>query len=551
MRVLFIAGTDSYNFTLIPLAEEFVRKGHNVMIIKTAAGYQHNHMIDGSRLPSEYFNGKSIKDIENYDLAIYEAVSSDKIIRMIEENNIFSFSMCFHFLPESYVMGAGFLKSNITFCLGDYFKNAQLKNGILHEIVPVNSPQYDTAQYRDSKAVEKMVLFLEQHFYPAGTEGKRELADILVRTAKENRNYKFVVKPRTIPSELKNSKHKAPHIYDFIENICTEIPENLILLKDHEDLVDLVRKAEIVGTTFSTAVLPAIIMEKPVFWLKGFKCEETQYYNNSMIEKYYSMLESSGNVIDFRELPERLRTMTKVSGAFADTHIYDIKGKASVKIVEIAEFLNDRVISRNIKLPYLNFDYKNYKSLIDEYVAGHDNELAGDQKNRDILRYIYNTTLELFYLLNLMAGFSFDDKVSEISQKLKKEYFEYSDKELDSEKFRLICKEAYKEFENSVADYAEKNFHLLPPGLKGWFIKWTFLNSREKLSELKYDDLPLDYYYYSAILKMDEGDFKDAETQLQGFLNLYSKVEYGYTECCYEWAEKSARQMIEKIRDEK
>jgi len=141
---------------------------------------------------------------------------------------------------------------DVVFCFGKKFIDDQERLGIDKKIIPAGSPLFDDIyKYKNIKP-KKQILFLEQHFFPKGKKGKKELALMLLNLAKYNPEYKIIVKPRTIPSEVKNNPtHKAKHLYKYIYKISPILPENLILLTKHKDLIQLIVESEIVGTTFS------------------------------------------------------------------------------------------------------------------------------------------------------------------------------------------------------------------------------------------------------------------------------------------------------------
>ena len=549
MKVLFVASTDSYNFSLPPLAHKFMERGHRVKVLLTQQGDEHNRMFYGSGLPYEFYEGE-FESPEQCDVAVYQALQNPVLLKALEKHRVFRISMVYHLVPPQYVLGEGFANAHLTFCFGESFRESQIANGVYHELVPIGSPQHDElVELSETEENSKTILFLEQHFYPAGNEGKSQLADMLLDAAKRLSDYRIVVKPRTIPSELKLAKHKAAHIYDFIQARCEgHVPDNLILLEEHLDLNALTAKATVVATTFSTAAFPAILLNKPVVFVSGFATEDTEFYNRKVIESYYDGLRETGCVVDFRGFVAHLPQTAPVPKMVRDRLYYNYDGKASDRIVTMTEFLYQNVIERDIVPPILGLSYDNYESEIHHYISTY-----GDSRNRENelawqINCLYNKALEEFYLVNLRSGHLLAEGYTELREMLSTtrratlECIEAGDDDQAVEQFSTKCKEqAWAHLRRQIEGLVSSD-KSLPIGFKGWYIGFLYEQAEfERIKSLPSRFHVPDYLLYAGLIATTEKRYAGAQVLLEEFLKEHEKAQYRYTPAFHDSTLQQAR----------
>lgn len=532
MKILLIASTDSYNFSLGKLYTCFKTEGHYVSVLKTEYGKEHNFAV--RELPAKTYLG-AVKDLKSYDFAVFENVLNTKLLNQLHEAGIFCVSMYFHAYPTEYVLGSGFLYGNLTFSLGENFKKAQQRNGVVQEIIPIGSPQYDDIKLC-SQVDGNVLLFLEQHFYPAGDKGKNQLATMLLETALKNPDYKIIVKPRSLPQFHQQSKHKSKHLYSYIEKLAgSEFPNNLVLLKEHRDLLSLIDQSSVVATTFSTAIYPCLIANKPVIWVTGFDSQNIHYYNRKVIESYYSQYEDTGNVVHYGEFKDFLKKATAINKELVDNIIYKPDKHAGERIVEVLEYIYNKVLVNNRLLPYLDITYETYKQKIDWFVSNDsvpsNRELAyAYQLNKE-----YNTSLDQFYRLYMTAGYSHKEVFTELKKKLadsRNKYVGYADANHDKiTSFRKECSTITDKYINSYATVLENN-NGLTEDFKSSYIRWLYDNSSySELLSLKESFYCVDLGLYAAMVKYKTKQLNSREiiAELTYYKKLLLDSEFPYT----------------------
>jgi hypothetical protein len=451
-----------------------VDSGHDVTVLKTEYGKEHNFAIRD--LPAKRYLGY-IRNIKSYDFAVYENVLDLDLLEKLQNAGVYCISMYFHAFPNEYVMGSGYLYGNLTFCLGANFKVAQKNNGVLQEILPTGSPQYDDIDIKVG-VNERVLLFLEQHFYPAGDNGKTQLATTLIETAKENPNYKIIVKPRSLPEFHNQSKHSSRHIYTYIENECAgKLPENLILLRVHQALLPLIEQSSMVATTFSTAIYPCLIARKPVIWVAGFDSEDIHYYNNNVIDSYYSLYKLTGRVLHFSKLSRSLNSAKPVESNLAEEIIYKVDRNAGARIVEILEYIYSNVISKGILLPYLDLDYENYKEKIDAYISAGSIEDNNTIRCLSKLNRLFNVCLDQFYRLYMSAGYLDGEILTELHRELKeireKQISLLASGQHDLKDYENACSNCTVEYIKKYAQALQQSGQL-SDDFKSTYVRWLY-----------------------------------------------------------------------------
>ena len=474
VKILLIASTDSYNFSLPRLFTCFKNKGHEVTVLQTEYGKEHNFAI--KNLPVKKYFG-TVRNIRSYDFAVFENVLNEELLNQLHSANVFCVSMYFHAFPMQYVLGSGYLYGNLTFSLGENFKEAQQRNGVIQEIIPIGSPQYDDMEV-DSQSSEKTLLFLEQHFYPAGDKGKQQLATTLIETAENNPDYKIIVKPRSLPKYHDQSKHKSKHIYSYIEKQCeNKLPDNLVLLNEHKDLLELINQSCVVATTFSTAIYPCLIANKSVIWVSGFESEDIHYYNNKVVDSYYSQYSETDNIVHYSRLSESLAKAKPVNRNVVNSIVYMADRHAAERIVEVLEYLYKIVVERNLLLPYLDLSYENYQKKIEEYIANDNIKSRCDVVYIYNLNREYNANLDQFYRLFMTAGYANEEVFTDLKTGLtaiKAKYLDdvnYASNTIES--FRTACRGCTVKHIRKYSAELKQLGHLTED-FKSTYVRWLY-----------------------------------------------------------------------------
>lgn len=366
MTVLCMAAFDSMNYALAECVEELQRRGHDVIVVVKDINDQINNKM---------YLEKQIKlvSIDDFDMAVLNFVDViltapikfqlfRKVYVQARERGIF---MCsFSNLFSSIVMR---VTPDIIFCLGEN-KFQELKdNNLRYNCVAIGNPQYDALIRRERKRnseIEK-VLVVDQGGYPYGESGKRQLADTLIRIAKQNPQMTFEIKPRYLQSERGQTTHRvSEHLFDYFH----EMPENLRFITVPTILEEIAVDYDAMITTWSTAYLDALMVDMPLILIAGLDSEDVFDVRSYRVRDAYQYLSKTGCVYDYRELGD-LKTQFKViDPEYVKKEVYDYKTSSSDKIVDFLEFCKKNLILKNQRLaPYFNMNaaefYENFDSL--------------------------------------------------------------------------------------------------------------------------------------------------------------------------------------------
>ncbi len=514
MRILIIASTDSYNVSLLKISLEFKRNGDDVLILFTHKEDVHNHMLFNKEVKTIYWD--EFDEYEKYEVAIYGNILNSEVLNKVLKENYLKISLFFHLIPDEYVLGGAHLYADYTFCFGEKFVDNQIKNGIKHNIIPIGIP-FDIHLSQNIPESKKIFLFLEQHFYPSGKKGKEQLAEFLIELAQKHKNYNIVVKPRALEDE-ENTKHKAEHLYRYFK----EIPTNLILLKEHLDLEELSKKADIVATTFSTAVMPAILLNKPVIFINGFSMIETYFYNTPMVNNYYKMYKSTGNIFNYKLFPSNLDELKVINKDFKNYLFYKREKKFEKSIIEFAYFM------------------KEYKGKL-LFSTTIDNYKINVNKKLDTFPQIYrtmNSILEEFYRINIITGFRLEKERKELLYEINNNNFLELEKNLQKEKLNILKNKYIEEGLNRIL----KDYKRYPIGFKGFYLKYLYDNKLEnKMMELPKNWQIADYFYNLYLFNRN----KNKELSIK-YLKIYIKISQ---KAQYRFTHLYEDSMIEKAKN--
>lgn len=319
--------------------------------------------------------------------------------------------------------------------------------------------------------------------------------------AKEKRDYNIVVKPRSLENE-DGSKHKAEHIYSYIN----EKPNNLILLREHFDLDELISKSEIVATTFSTAIAPAILKNKRILFIYGFSMIETKYYNKSMINRYFKLYKETGQLIHFKDIKNMFNCANSIN----------IKYKNSLFFPRKEEFNNS--VFRAITYIYHNringvFTIENYRQKV--------NNIESPTKKEKIV----NRLLERFYLVDIITGFRLSKERSFLLRDL--DILHKSN--LNINDFYKLSKEIKDKYVEEGINRIFIEYKRFPVGFKEYYIRTLY----EKNCLNEFESLPkkwhiADYYYYKYLFFKVTNPL-EAKSSLMKYLKKAMSSSYNLT----------------------
>lgn len=548
MKILFLASTDSFNFALPPLINEAKKHGHEIDVYSTEFGYEHTWMFKKENIILKKIT-KTTPKIKDYDAVIFQAVRHPNIINQLKKENVPAFSIYNHLPEPHYVLGDNFSIAHFTFCLGDHFIQWQRNNGVKQVLIPTGSPQYDHLfDIKKNTKKSNKVLILDAHYYPSHPEGKEELAKILLELAKKEPEKELIVKPRTIPSQTSEARHKAEHLYDYIYKISNnQIPKNLNLLTDHKDLNDLTANSDIIISTFTSAFLPAMLLNKPIIILRDLKHLNLEVWHNKAINSFYDYLAESGCVINYNQLLEAFDLATPANPQFVKKLHYKFDGLASKRIIDFVETCvkNKLISKKNLsENDYCVGGISEFFNNIEE-----NKEEVNIKKDFFLINFIYNYYLHQYFLFNFRSGFLLQKEYEEFQKKanvLRKEYIHLNQTE---NKFETDLHEFFKiEIEKSIKNIIDSNKTLLP-GFKGMIIeKWFEANHYERIFKLPKEFHIPDYYYYSGRICEIKGERQKAIEFFETYLKECENHFYLTSHALWDAFKDDARERIKDLK---
>lgn len=543
MKILFLAGWDSCNYPFPNIINAFKKNGHEVTVLCLYKEYYHTKMFTENVITYTFVEDFPMEELKEYRVAfVGEGIPYDnKIAGLLRDNGTFIFTMAVLFLVDQQICNFMYSYADIILCMGHNFVRKQKRNKIKTTCIAVGNPQFDSMLDIEDVNEENSILFIDAGLYPIGSKGKIELAEMLVEIALKCKEYNIIVKPRYLPDETSNQTHTYKrHLYDYITDICSEsIPENLILLKKHENLETLIKKAKCVITTFSSAHLEAVFLDKSLLLVEGLSSEDCDNFNENLISSIYKKLDGSGCTVSHKEICRYLPEGLKTSSSYAEDQIYECGSTSSYKVVEIAEFIYEKVVKNGIYLPYLEMNCENYKSVIKEYI------LVNYEKGQDFER------INSFNKLNKEIDRIINRKIDELNRVDKNTFYSFGEdsynylyEKLTGYKNKLLmnCNEnehkIYEDlniFGTSIVDglilefyKSNKEKFMKNRIVQANYIKYMYdTENFNEILRIKEDILAKEAYflYYGKYL-FNSGKYKEATDNLRKYIELEENKDY-------------------------
>ena len=374
MTVLFLASFDSINHTLATCARRLDERGHRAIVaVNDTGNYINTHMFmegDYDVVPIKAVDDASLPFVDMVVGTPLKSAGQARVYRHVDKHGLMVFSFCNLF--SSVAMR---INPDIVFTLGEA-KNEELRAYNLHyNCVATGNPQYDrllelrkpdlprpdlqspnsqepgsqtpSPQKPDPQDIRK-VLVVEQGGYPYGEQGKRQLAEMLLRIAAENPLIEFTVKPRYLPTAEKGSLHNvSEHVYDFLR----EPPENLHLMTEHCSVEDIVADFDAMITMWSTAFLDAMVMGMPLLLIEGLSSVDVFDVRHQRIEEAYEHLRATGCLRRFDEVGANIADDFRiVSEDFAQHEVFDYRNPATGRVVRFLELAYHTLVKPNLRI---------------------------------------------------------------------------------------------------------------------------------------------------------------------------------------------------------
>jgi len=484
----------------------------------------------------------AIRDINKYDVAIYGALVNKRVLWLLDKHKILKISLAYHLISEKTVSGTGFTNSHYTICLGDDFSKIQSNNGVKHEFLPFGSPQLDVLNSIQLQPHHKdCILIIDQHYYPAGNLGKTQYAQMIVDLAASFPDEMFIVKPRTIPSQVHVSKHKSEHIYSYIDQITNgNLPNNLQLLDKHIDLNELAKASSTIITGWTTAIFTAIVLNKPLIIYYGFDHIDLSSWNNNAINLYYDYLKKTGKIVHYSEVVNGLNNAAPINREICKQMYHFSENGPLYDIFEFIEYVVEMRGVDKKSIPYLGLTSNNYKERIAQYFNCNENNIHDDLyvDGCNYLRKVYNKMLSDYHIINLKSGYLLSKEYDHFQQRANGIYDKFLDNKVTTktEQYKKLYEEELDQLFNEQvelnADKLISGNTQLPDGFIGWYLNYMFKKQKfDRIKSLRGRyDIP-DLLLYNSIIDIKEKTGSDDTLKdLRDFIAAYDNAEYRTSE---------------------
>lgn len=357
MKILFIAGHDSDNFVLVNVIKSFEKNGDDVKVLCLFSSDVDVRMFDQANIPYDACGVLTDNAISWCDFIIATSAYSFYTQRYDMNKYIF---IIHQYLFSNWFRDADFIFTSNADCfkfLNEYpYKQAKMAIG---------NPQYDKIAGRRG-IIKKQILYIETGFYPFGSEGRVILADLLLKIADKNRDYKVIVKPRILPGETSHHTNNQ-HLYRFILGACdNRLPDNLVLLKEHTNLEELVSESETIIAFYSQSYIQPFVSGKNLVIITDIPNNDTY---NQRKRKLFDVIENNmkdtGCLVHYSEVLNYMPHGIKPNRAHLErqlSNVSDISGK----IVEVTEYIYKNLLSKGKFPQKAESSYANYKDITED-----------------------------------------------------------------------------------------------------------------------------------------------------------------------------------------
>lgn len=357
MKILVVAAHDAVNLSIENIVRELVKRGHEVHIFAKMIEYRHIRMFKDLQVFIHHVSELNENNVSEYDFAFCPMDGVD--------------SLTFY---NIYVFSYNFIFNNRWASAGGDFMFTQTENRPIIQWedcarMPVGTPKNDTLK-SDNKS-DNTILFVDTGHYPFGLKGKQQLAQTLLAICESCSNNHIVVKPRWLPGEKNTIHPEGVHLYDIISDLCNgEIPSNLELLYEHQDMQKLIDKSITVVTPASSAYLDAALRGKNILILNGFDSESSYDVRIDTIWKQqFDDMENTGCLINYADAVQYLPNGLKCGEEHLDK-VTACRENVSAHVVDVMEYIFTTFIEKN-KFPKIErYDLMTYQKLM-----GVDNDI--------------------------------------------------------------------------------------------------------------------------------------------------------------------------------
>ena len=356
MKVLFILAKDSANFSSSKLIAAFLKAGHEVEAYGKFFEDVNIYMFKDSGIDIKPYDDLKDERVAECDIIFAHTVYMGDS-KITTKKYTFFFNHIFMYGHEN--------NSDFVFTQCDDPYN-EFSNKV---VMKVGSPKFDRIVEDECPAKDsKDILFIETGHFPFGKEGRVQLATLLLKMAKSQPTYRFVVKPRFLPNDVKNTTRKnSDHLYNYILDLCDgELPKNLVLLQEYISLEELIYKSHSIICYASSSYLEAALSGRGLVIIDGIQSREA---NSERKEKYWKafnqFMHQSGCVVPYDKVLDYLPDGIICDEKHLEEAVY-YRGNTAERIVEVVEYVWDAFLSKGRIPARGKYEYNTYKEMLKE-----------------------------------------------------------------------------------------------------------------------------------------------------------------------------------------
>jgi hypothetical protein len=363
LNVLLIGGFDSTNYAYVELVRELTARGHRcTLVVENERDVVNNKMFINADIPMVPLSHFPLSDLDPVDFVVAGPFLRPQVRTLfaaIYERR--KFLVSFANLFSSVTM---WIAPDLLVASGENKPDEFARSGLRYAMVAVGNPQYDplirARERRPRIALDEIrdVLVVDQGAYPLGETGKIQLAETLIRIARNNPHMTFQVKPRYLPDESGDHLHAvSEHLYNYLP----ETPDNLVLIRESTILEELILDFDAMITMWSTAHLDAAALGMPLLLIEGFDSVDVFDVRKQRVAAAFEHLRDTGCVVDWRDLQTGPCPFNYVSEEYTREELYDASAPCAPRIVDLLERIDDvllrhgRTFAGTPQLPYAEF----------------------------------------------------------------------------------------------------------------------------------------------------------------------------------------------------
>lgn len=531
MRVLVIANNDSDNLMISNVLYELQRRGHELKIF--------THIHDEKSIRMFYDLGVSIQPIASLTNSaikwadcILSALRAHIQLGALKEK---AFCEKYIFVYNNYIdshwstPGADFM-----FTCGTSRKPFHPEDC---PSMPIGCPKNDHVSRSSAPADSKRILFIDSGHYPFSHLGKVQIADMLLDICNHYPDYELVIKPRFLPTDQNMLHANLEHLYTLLkERSAGNLPSNLVLLREHLDMQELLDQCRCAMMLCSSAYIDAALRGRNIIIIKGIDNEDKHDLRNDIEYKnIYELRERSGCVVDYREVIRYLPNGLKCDEKHLD-EVVAYRENASGRMVDVMEHIFVNYLSKG-KFPKIQqYDYETYKQDMCE-----DAELTWSVIKQKRVKNIGNNRA------NMMNCVTADIDYTPYYDTLDQEYVNYPASTAGASAFHMRLEDICYSLWIDAALLMMKD----PLNQAELFHCWYHFGEYAEIEEM--DETKVlcrgPYSFYKGMVLHDKGEHAQSIKYLLDFLKAADKRSFAKYSCEEQWGLVSAISRLQGMYD--